>query len=60
MRSLKATLDQEVAAVRAALRTTAAEARGHQVELQAAERRLTELGRVATRAGLNWRCGDRR
>ena len=50
VRSLKATLDQEVAAVRAALRTTAAEARGHQVELQAAERRLTELGRVATRA----------
>ena len=50
VRSLKATLAQEVTAVRAALRIAAAEARDHQRELQAAERRLAELGRSAARA----------
>ncbi|MAK75591.1 MAG: hypothetical protein CMH68_00270 [Nisaea sp.] len=50
VRSLKATLAQEVTAVRAALRIAAAEARDHQRGLQAAERRLAELGRSAARA----------
>ena len=46
--------------MRAALRIAAAEARDHQRGLQAAERRLAELGRSARARGRFWRSGDGR